>query len=168
MPDHLVTIISALIGAGVGSLGATIINDLLRRRGERMALRKSLANRYLLQLQDVIESLWHRLANVKEGGGGEKHMEDEYYEVSTLYALACVLAYNRILLLEGVYSQLDDKLGRTLNEKMREFDYEIEQFREITKFVYYDRLALEQAVMERDDGHLRTCPYMEFKKISRR
>ena len=61
-----------------------------------MALRKSLANRYLLQLQDAIESLWRRLANVKEGGGGEKRMEDEYYEVSSLYALACVLAYNLI------------------------------------------------------------------------
>jgi len=46
-----------------------------------MALRKSLANRYLLQLQDALESLWRRLANVKEGGGGEKRMEDEYYEV---------------------------------------------------------------------------------------
>ena len=60
---------------------------------------------YLIQLQDAIESLWFRFYNIKDRGG-RLVMSDKYYEHSTLYALASGLAYNRIMLLDGIYSQL--------------------------------------------------------------
>ena len=163
MPDDITIIVSALIGAVGGSLGASFINDFLRRRAERTYLHEGLVNRYLLQLQDAIESLWYRLDNTS-GIGGQELMEDSYYEVSTLYALACVFAFKRILLLDGVYSQLGKQLGRHLKKKMQEFDFQINTLQFLSQFFHYDRLALAEAVMEREDGHLRTCTFMEFKK----
>jgi hypothetical protein len=49
MADDTATIIAALIGAAFGSVGATLISDWLKRRGEKIVLHENLINRYLLQ-----------------------------------------------------------------------------------------------------------------------
>jgi hypothetical protein len=92
-------------------------------------------------------------------------MSDSYYEVSTLYALGRVLAYERILLWDGVYPQLkrlkkfEPGLGSFLKSTLRDLDNRLDE----GKFHRYDRLALAEAAMERDPGFLRTRTYLEFK-----
>jgi hypothetical protein len=88
------------------SVGTALISEWLKQKAEKVTLQQSLTNRYLLQLQDAIESLWYRLDNIKNKGG-RQIMQDSYYEESTLYALASVLAYSRIYLFDGVYSQIE-------------------------------------------------------------
>lgn len=66
MADDITTVISALIGALVGSLGSIVIGDLLKRKAEKIALQQKLINRYLLQLQDAIEALWYRLDTLEK------------------------------------------------------------------------------------------------------
>ena len=52
-------------------------------------------------------------------------MQDAYYEVSTLYVLGCVLAYQRIFLLDGVYVQLENDPARTLKNHQKKIESEI-------------------------------------------
>ena len=87
MADDFITIIAALIGAVVGSLGAKLLDESLKRRAEKASLRQSLINQYLSQLQYAIDSLWHRLGTLK--GPGSHNINDKYYEASTLFSLAC-------------------------------------------------------------------------------
>ena len=88
-----------------------------------------------------------------------------YYEVSTLYALGSVLAYSRILLLDGLYSQVEQLipgLGIFLKQKLDDFGKELDRNID-NPFYRYDRLSLAEVVMERADGRLRTCTYLDFK-----
>ena len=101
----IVPITTAVIGAISGSLGTALVNDWRKRKSERLATYEDLINRYLFQVQDTAESLWHRFDNIANMGG-RVIMENGYYEKDTLYALGCLLAYKRILLLDGVYSHM--------------------------------------------------------------
>jgi hypothetical protein len=162
--DAITTIIAALIGATIGSMGATFSSDWLKRKGEKTTLREELIQRYLLQLQEALESLYHRLDNIKNKEASIV-LEDIYFEETTLYALGCVLAYRRILLLDGIYSQLHPpRFGIFLKEKMQNIDTEIDRLQSIFQFYRYDRLALAEALMRRQDNHLRTATYLEFKE----
>lgn len=95
------TLVSALIGA-------VVIEKSLDRRREDLQARKALVRRYIFQLQDAIEDLHYRLNNLWNRGGHNvmKNYQcfdgDEYFEITTLYALARVLAVERIMFLEGV------------------------------------------------------------------
>ena len=172
MSGWVTTIIAALIGAGVGSIGAEYLKDYFRRKAEQrneqlqheaeiQRVQKKLVQQYLLQLQDAIESLWYRLDNVKNRGG-RAVMKDRYFEVSTLYALGRVLAYERILILDGIYPQLEDvnqALGNFLKTRLQNIDSQLSK----GEFQRYNRLALAEAVMEREEGRLRTSTYMDFR-----
>ncbi len=165
MPEYVATIVAALIGALFGSIGAAWYEYRRKHEDEIRLAREKLIERYLLQLQDAAESLWHRLKNVRERGG-RTLMSDSYYEVSTLYALGRVLAYERILLLDGVYLQLkglkkfDPMLGPFLKDTLRSMDNILDE----GKFHRYDRLTLAEAATERGEGFLHTRAYSEFKR----
>jgi hypothetical protein len=78
-----------------------------------------------------------------------------------LYSLACVLAYTRILLLEGVYPDL----GSYLNQKlMIGIDSILENLAKVTPFYKYDRVTLAETVIQRIGDRLGTYTYLEFKK----
>jgi hypothetical protein len=62
------TVLAALIGAVIGSLGAVLVEAHLKRRAEETARRQILVRRYLFQLQDAAESLWFRLYNLNFPG----------------------------------------------------------------------------------------------------
>jgi hypothetical protein len=158
------TIISALIGAIGGSMGAVILTDLIKQRTERKTLRDRLINHYLIQLQDSIETLWYRLNNIKKDSIGQIVMDNEYYELSTLYSLACVLAYKRILMLDGIYIQLGNHFGMSLKQKMQDLDSQINELQFMSKFFHYDRLLLAESVIERENDRLRICSYLSFRK----
>jgi hypothetical protein len=166
MADDLTTIIAALIGAVIGSLGAKLTEEILKRRNERIIIQQNLINQYLLQLQDNIESLWYRLDTLKKRGPNNL-MKEKYFESSTIYTLACVLAFKRILLLEGVYSriyQISPELGTFLNKNLEIIDSIIENLQNTSSFYRYQRIILAETVIQRIEGRLSTCTYVEFKK----
>jgi hypothetical protein len=159
-----IPIVTAIIGAVSGSIGTTLLNDWRKRKTERLFLHENLIHRYLLQVQDVVESLWYRFDNVKNRGG-KVIMQQEYYEKSTLYALACLLAYKRILLLDGVYSQMQQlkrksSFGISLKEKLYDIDKEMDKIG--VQFYNYDRLSLAESVIKRVNGNLNLSTYLEF------
>ena len=159
MPQWLVSLLAALIGAGVGSIGAVIAADWRKRKAETLERREALVQRYLFHLQDSVESLWYRLDNLARRGG-RFVMEDQYFETTTLYALGRVLAVERLLALEGVYPQLE-RLYPGLGKFLMEYrvDYALGG-----AFYQYDRLALAEAVMEREEDRFRTSTYLEFRR----
>lgn len=159
MPQWVPSLIAALIGAGVGSIGAVLVGDMRKRKAELAERREAVVQRYLFQLQDSAESLWYRLRNLTYEGG-RLVMQDEYFETTTLYALGRVLAVERLLALEGVYPQLETLypgLGSFLME--RRSHYALGE-----RFYHYDRLALAEAVMERDGDRHRVSTYLEFRR----
>jgi hypothetical protein len=95
-------------------------------------------------------------------------MENLYYEESTLYGLGVVFAYNRILLLEGIYSQIQiliPGLGNFLKEKLKNIESVIDnRFSFRAAFYRYDRLGLADSVLQRVNGKFQTSTYLEFKE----
>jgi hypothetical protein len=167
MPEYTSTLISAmavlisaLIGAIIGSIGAVIVEKQLEAKAEESSARANLVQRYLFQLQDSVEALWYRLNNLAFQQG-RFVMENEYFEVTTLYALGRVLAMERILALEGVYPQVETRyptLGQFLKE--RRVDLQLHRL----EFYQYDRIALAEAVIEREEQHFRASTYLEFRR----
>ena len=94
-------------------------------------------------------------------------MDDKYFEVSTMYCLGCVLAYQRILLLEGIYSQIQQLipgLGIFLKEKLNNMGTIIDNSSSTISLYRYHRLLLAESVMERENDRTITCSYLKFKQ----
>jgi hypothetical protein len=160
MSGSVATILAALIGAMIGSVGSIFLDAWLRGNREKKRKRDELVQRYLLQLQDAVEGLWYRIDNLARRGG-RAVMEDRYFEISTLYALGRVIAYERILLLDGVYPQLkqiDHGLSIYLKETMQKIGNLMSGFHR------YDQLALAEAVIQEVDGYSRAATYLGFKR----
>jgi len=158
MPDFVATIVAALIGSVLGSIGAVFANYWLTGRSERLRRRDILVQRYLFQLQDAIEMLWYRLNNLAYQSG-RYVMTDDYFETTTLYALGRVLAIERILALEAVFPQLDSiypKLGKYLMEHRLDRNL---------KFYQYDKVSLAEAIIVHGDDGLRPSTFLEFRKL---
>jgi hypothetical protein len=159
MPTWLASLLAALIGAGAGSIGAVLTSDWRKRKAETSERREALVQRYLFQLQDACETLWYRLDNVSRKGG-RLVMDDAYFETTSLYALGRVLAIERLLALEGAYPQLE-RLYPGLGDFLMEhrIDYELGG-----GFYQYDRIALAEAVVERETDRFRASTYLEFRR----
>lgn len=166
--DDLITILSALVGAVIGSIGSTIISNLLSSRTEKRQSYQSLVQKYLLHLQDSVESLLYRFQNIKQRGG-QKVMENVYYETTTLYALAKVLALKHILATEGVYSSIENikrGLGTYLRNELETFDKTLDKVNWLLKtpFYRYERQLLAETVLEREEQSLRVITFLDFRK----
>ncbi|MDZ7696970.1 MAG: hypothetical protein U5R49_08645 [Deltaproteobacteria bacterium] len=88
-------------------------------------------------------------------------MEDHYFEISTLYVFGRVIAYARILMIEGVYSDLvtfDEQFGKAIKEKLKDLE------RLMKGFHKYDRFALADALIECEKGYSKVCSYLAFKQ----
>ena len=154
-----------LLGAIVGVLTAAIIRlveDWFRRRNESLKARSDLLGRYLLQLQDAVESLWYRLDNLRYTRKGAP-MSEEYFTTTTLYALGLVLAYKRILLVDGIYARLEEVykgLGEGLRYQFNVFDGLLDK----RDFHRYERLVLAETMMDSAaGGYSRTINYVAFQ-----
>ena len=64
MFDFASTIVAALIGSIIGSVGAVLADHWMTGRNEKFHKREMLVQRYLFQLQDALEMLWYRLHNL--------------------------------------------------------------------------------------------------------
>jgi hypothetical protein len=113
---------------------------------------------YLFELQDATEALWHRLYNLAYESG-RSVMTDDYLEETTVYALGRVLAADRVLTLEGMYPEVAEfyrELGKTLQGRRLSVAFALPDFQQ------YDRIALGEAVLEREEGRFRTITYLAF------
>jgi hypothetical protein len=157
----LTTLVAAFIGALVGSIGSILVEELLRRRREQRAQRDALVRRFLFPLQDAVEALWHRLYNIGyEGGRGA--MTTEYLQTTTVYALGRVLAAERMLSEEGIYPILRRQefygdLAETLANRRLSVELDIPGLQQ------YDRIALGETVLERDEHGTRPSTYLAFR-----
>jgi len=183
MSDAVVGLLGALVG-GVAAVGGAFLQarsaaqrqtqqakkEEIRRRAESAEQLKeqqrTLARRYLFQLDEAVDSLLHRLDNwMRHGGQGWAGARDPgYWEVTTLYIVARALGAERVLALEGVYLDIDalwpdgssdlppraveDALGDAVGED----------------FFQYDRLALSEAVLDRAELGYRLLVYSEFRR----
>lgn len=123
-PLEMNTWIAALIGAVIGSIGGQLVASIYDRRRTRIANRRITVSRYLVQLQDAIESLAARASNVSRQGGLAV-MKSEYYLESTLFALALFLAQKRRLVTDGAYAQVadfDEGLATELENNLEEVE----------------------------------------------
>jgi hypothetical protein len=161
---------SALIGAVIGSVGATFISNWLSHRGEKRISYERVVEKYLLQLQDSVDLLWYRFRNLRDSGG--RHvMTDTYFETTMLYALGKVFAFKHILIVEGVYANIErvkPNLGDFLKDKLDEMDKKYDDLNwqnqlEI-KFYRYDRQTLAETIMQKDEDHLQTSTFLDFRK----
>jgi hypothetical protein len=155
------TLVAAFIGALVGSIGSVLVEEFLRRRREHREEREALVRRFVFPLQDAVEALWHRLFNMGyEGGRGA--MTREYLRTTTVYALGRVLAAERMLTDEGIYPILRRRefypeLAETLEKRRLSVELRVPGFQQ------YDRIALAEAALERDEHGTRPSTYLAFR-----
>lgn len=164
MPQYAATLLAALIGGLIGSVGAAVVTHWLTLRREEEGTRKELVQRHLFQLQDATESLWYRLHNLAFRGGRDAMRDPEYYKFTTLYSLGKLLAVERIFALEGIYPQLDAAYGEAqLGKFLREHRTDL-RLRHISGFQQYDRIFLAEAAIEGERERLRASTFVEFVK----
>src|SRR4051794_31788210 len=137
-----------------------------RRRDELIAAaeetRRRLTRRYLLSLQESVESLRRRLDNwVNRGGELVAQSDPGYWEDSTLYAFGRALASGRRLVLEGVYADLSDDFARFLTtHNVNAIIADVLGER----FFYYHRLTLAEAMLEHEQDGYRLLTFSEFRR----
>ena len=161
------TIGAALIGAIIGSLGSTFLGHYLTRKSEKRQISEKIVKRYLIQFQDYVESLWFRLANLRHDEG-TLVMTEGYLIYTTIYSLAVVLAYKRIMLLEGLFAEIEH-LGIDLpefKEKLNNLDSILNKMSQKYNEVFqrYHRLGLAELVIEKREDHLTVQTYLDFQE----
>lgn len=91
----------------------------------------------------------------------EEYGSDEYYMLTTLYAIGRVMALGRIFVLEAVYPQLDTAYPK-LGKFIREFKFDLNLLS--YKVFRYERYMLAEAVMEHERDVYRTSTFLEFRQ----
>ena len=121
----------------------------------------ALAQSYLFQLQEAVESLRHRINNWadREGPRWSESKDPGYWEITTLYAVGRALGAERVLSLEGVYPALK-RVGRGLAP--RQVEDAVRQAMEPNLF-FYHRLTLAESVLDRGPDGFRLLTYTEFR-----
>jgi hypothetical protein len=175
---NFVALIAALIGALSGSVVANLVTESFRRRSEKELFRKNIVDKYLIQLQYAVQDLLYRLHNIKDKGGPYYMMlltgDEKYYNISTLYVLGAVLAYHRILLFGGIYSQIEllfPSFGTKLSDQLDKFGNNLDALEillpdtdKVVYFFRYDRIALGDAVTEETNERYYIRSFLKFKR----
>ena len=162
--DVLATVIASLIGAVFGSLGGQWLRYRFQMRAEEARTRRDVAQRHLIQLQDAMESLYFRLANLATDTERDL-LQYPYYAQSTIYALSNFLAHKRRLMLEGAYALLDVH-GPTFPHELEVALESVEkqlgrEWVPEDNFFRYQRQAAGESLLIWDDGW-RVADFAEF------
>lgn len=157
----LEAVVAAFIGAVLGSLGAVVVKDRLSRKAERRHADQQVVEQYLLQFQNAVEALYYRFVNIEQTGG-RRVMTEDYYRTTTLYALGSVLAYEQILVLDGVYVRM--RSMESARDGVRESFLRLNNFLDDGRFFRYHRLALAESLVDRHDGNARLQSYISFRR----
>ena len=158
MDESTATLLAALVGAVVGSLGSAYLSSRHSELQDRMRRMESLAQEHLYPLQDAIESLLHRVHNLSRRAG-KSAMSEEYFEITTAFAVGRVLACERRLALHGIYPIVDGlypRLGNQLRENRLAFDL-------LAGTQFYDRVALSDVLTAWVGDRTRLVTFEEFR-----
>ena len=100
--------------------------------------------------------------------------DEDYYIISSLYALGSVLAYHRLLLFEGIYSQIESlvpNVGSELLNKLDEFGMSLDNIKvslpdsdKKIKFFRYDRVLLGDVLTNEENNVKHTYSYARFRE----
>lgn len=176
--SNIVSLVGAMIGAISGSIGGNFFTYWLSRKAEKQKLSKYITDKYLIQLQYLLESLYFRFQNMNERGGS-RYMKlikgnEDYYITSSLYALGSVLAYHRLLLFEGIYPQIESlvpTVGSELLNKLDEFGMSLDNIKvslpdsdKKIKFFRYDRVLLGDVLTNEENNVRHTYSYARFRE----
>lgn len=150
----LITTCGAFFAALIGALAGKLWDANRDRKSKQHAI----VIRYLSQLQVALQVLEDRLDNLTYRHG-HTVMTPDYFRVTTLYALACPLAWERIFMLDGVYPQINE-FNKDLNARLQEasLDKQLKGY----GFHQYHRLALAECAMECETSAIRLATYIEF------
>jgi len=166
--DALATVVAALIGAALGSIGAVVVQGWIEQKRDSERLREALVERHLLALQEGVEGLWFRLDNVaNRGGRGVMHRGDPtYWEITSVYALGRALGAERLLGLDGVSPQIAaawPELGEAL--ATHRIDRRVKDTFGDDLFHYDIVLLAEGVLLQSEDGaNIRLMMYAEFRR----
>lgn len=158
MQSYLTIIVSALIGALIGSIGAVITSHFLSKKYQLEKDKEFITQKYLSQYQDSLESLWFRIHNIHKNDA-KSVMSESYFNESTLYALGRVLAYERLMNFDGIYALLLKKYPKQGPINNTKIDLQLINM----NFHQYDRILLADLVLKRlSNGDLKIKTYAEF------
>ncbi len=158
----LIGAISGLFGAGLGALAtilATRQSYALQRSQQEADLRKRLVERYLFQLSETVYSLSRRVKNLNEYSGREA-MTEEYMLSTSVYIVGSLWAYERILLYDGVYHELDT-IEPGAGAKLMAC---LQAHEKVMGLNYYDRLSLAELLTEAEGERHRVLPFLAFRQ----
>jgi hypothetical protein len=168
--DTLATIVAALVGGVIGSLGAQWLGERYRQTQAREAIQRDVAVRHLVQLQDALESLWFRIDNLALRAGRQV-MHSDYYELSTIYVIGYALAQKRLLTIEGAYAKLDvfqPGFSEALEADLEAIERVLgDEGTASSSFYRYERRALAEFLLTWN-GVWRVLSYTEFVTACRR
>src|SRR6266487_2416666 len=153
--------LAAIVVVIVGAVATVALQRFLAERERR----KVLLQRYLAQMQDACESLWYRLGNLAYYRA-ETVTDPDYLVTTTMYTLGRALGIERMLSLEGLYSEIWRRFP-TLESVLerRVIDEAVQETTEgMTELQQYDRVALAEAVVERDGESFRPSTFLEFRR----
>jgi hypothetical protein len=175
--------IAVLAGAGIGGLAAVSASWLQARTARKADIRRyeyeeerrqqeneaaserarrAITRRYLFQLQESVESLRRRIVNwASRGDKLVSESDPGYWEVTTLYAFGRALAAERILSLEGAYADVSGDLRSFL--MTHTVDGAIASVLG-QEFLFYHRLTLAEAMLEREPNGYRLIVFSEFRQ----
>jgi hypothetical protein len=157
MLDAVMAVVAVLAGAV-----ATFAFQRLRAERER---REILMKRYLAQLQDASESLWYRLRNLAYERASLVS-EPDYLVVTTMYTLGRALGIERMLALEGLYSEIWRRFPTLKGVLARRLiDEGVKQMTaKKVELQHYDRVTLAEAVVERHGEGFHPSTFLEFRR----
>src|SRR3954462_10739823 len=154
------------VGAVIAVLAGAVATFLIQEwRAERQR-RDVLLKRYLAQLQDACESLWYRLENLAFMHA-DTATDPDYLVTTTMYTLGRALGIERMLALEGLYPEIWKRfpmLKSALDRRVLDNAVQATTKKAAKSLQQYDRVALAEAVVERDDETFRPSTFLEFRR----
>ena len=163
--DVLATVVASLIGAVLGSLGGQWLRYRFQLRAEEARTRRDVAQRHLIQLQDAMESLYFRLANLADKE--RDLLRYPYYTQSSIFAISNFLAHKRRLMLDGAYALLDvhgTTFAHELEVALESVEAELgREWVPDDSFFRYQRQGAGESLLIWDDGW-RVASYPEFSE----
>ncbi|SPJ34961.1 hypothetical protein [Kushneria phyllosphaerae] len=159
MGADVTTLISALVGAVFGSIGAVSVSHFLQQNAKTKKEKRLILHSKLYPLQDSLESLCYRFDNFANRGG-QSVVDNNYFDLTMLYSLGRVLASEQLLTMSDVVPLLDlyfNKLGAYLRSNR------IDNLFQGIGFHRYDRATLAEMVMTESGGRFRLSTFIEFR-----
>ena len=147
-------LIVVLLGGLSALIGAAIQYRFQRLSTERQE-RRELIETHFLQLQNALESLYYRINNLRDWGG-KRVMTDDYFRLTSVYAIGRVLAYESLSVSKGIYAKLhrDETLKRQLKAGLHRLNLGMDDQR----FLHYHRVQLAEMLL--DEG--KVLSYTDF------